>query len=252
MNLPLVRGSVSIFKALAQNRREILLTLYLNSNTNLKTPLHFISAHALVESAKSKDLMEIFLNGSLACDSFPLTKYLGFFFANNQQVRGTDFMREFIKNAPRGSRHYFLGGSPETLMGIEIYVKSLEREDLICQYESPPYTSNWRDYSDEWLEKIRNFKAEYVWIGMGSPKQFYISDFIWKNLDIATFSVGAAFDFIGGTKKECPKVVQSIGFEWLFRLLSEPSRLWKRYTVDNLHFILLLINNLIKIKRLVN
>jgi N-acetylglucosaminyldiphosphoundecaprenol N-acetyl-beta-D-mannosaminyltransferase len=71
---------------------------------------------------------------------------------------------------------------------------------------------------------------------MGTPKQDYLAEELSRLTGITTVCVGAAFDFISGTKKEAPLFVQKIGMEWLFRLLTEPKRLWKRYIFGNLVF----------------
>jgi N-acetylglucosaminyldiphosphoundecaprenol N-acetyl-beta-D-mannosaminyltransferase len=84
---------------------------------------------------------------------------------------------------------------------------------------------------------------------MGAPKQFYISAEIYEKLKLTSFSVGAAFDFIASTKQECPKLISNLGMEWLFRLLSEPRRLWRRYLIGNLEFAFYLLSDFTRHKR---
>ncbi|HHJ19724.1 MAG TPA: glycosyltransferase, partial [Gammaproteobacteria bacterium] len=78
---------------------------------------------------------------------------------------------------------------------------------------------------------------DILFVGIGCPKQE-----IWMaehrdSLSCVMLGVGAAFDFIAGNKKHAPRWVQRVGLEWLFRLLSEPRRLWKRYLKQNPRFV---------------
>jgi len=81
-------------------------------------------------------------------------------------------------------------------------------------------------------QKILDHKPDFIWIGIGSPKQLAIADWLKNHSQgVKIFCVGAAFDFISGQKKQAPLWMQKNSLEWLFRLLNEPKRLWKRYLV---------------------
>ena len=219
-------------------------------NTNLP-PFHFISAHAFVEGAKSEILSGIYRSGKLICDSKPLSIYLSkTFHIHIPHVRGTDFMRELILSAPKGSRHYFLGGTEETLTGIRDFIKENRESELTCAYNSPEFNRAWNEISPNVLGDIKSFAPDFVWVGMGAPKQFFIAAEIYEKLKISAYSVGAAFDFIAKTKPECPKFISNLGMEWLFRLITEPRRLWRRYLIGNLEFVFyLLMDSIRQLKR---
>lgn len=210
-------------------------------NTDLP-PLHFISAHAFVEGTKSEILAEIYRSGKLICDSKPLSVYLSKALRiHTPHVRGTSFMRKLILTAPKGSRHYFLGGTDDTLTGIRNFIRENRGSELTCEYNSPEFNRAWDEISPHVLDNIKSFAPNFVWVGMGAPKQFYISAEIYEKLKVTSFSVGAAFDFIAGTKQECPKLISNLGMEWLFRLITEPRRLWRRYLIGNMEFIFYLL-----------
>ena len=214
-----------------------------NHNTYLP-PFHFISAHACVEGGLSEELAKIYTSGKLVCDSKPLSLYLSRVLKMQvPQVRGADFMRTLLLTAPKGSRHYFLGGTDETLSGISNFILRNRHLDLVCEYSSPEFNRIWDEISSYELRNIELFAADFVWVGMGAPKQFYISQEISKKLNITSLSVGAAFDFIAETKFECPKFISNIGLEWLFRLITEPRRLWKRYLIGNWKFVSYLLDD---------
>jgi N-acetylglucosaminyldiphosphoundecaprenol N-acetyl-beta-D-mannosaminyltransferase len=164
-------------------------------------------------------------------------------------VRGTDFMRGLILSAPKGSRHYFLGGTDETLNGIRKFITENRGSELSCKFESPEFDRAWDEISPRVLNDIKSYAPNFVWVGMGAPKQFYISAEIYEKLKLTSFSVGAAFDFIARTKRECPKLISNLGMEWLFRLLSEPRRLWRRYLIGNLEFVFYLLSDFTRYKK---
>jgi len=94
---------------------------------------------------------------------------------------------------------------------------------------------------------INNSGSDILWVGLGSPKQdIWMYEHRDKLSVPVMIGVGAAFDFISGTKKQAPKLVQKIGMEWLFRLISEPKRLWKRYFFGNAQFLYLISKEIIK------
>ena len=91
---------------------------------------------------------------------------------------------------------------------------------------------------------LKESKAQVVWVGLGTPKQDFVVHEISKQMPITAIAVGAAFDYLAGTLAETPKVIQKIGFEWLYRLIKEPRRLWRRYLLGNIKFIWISIKGL--------
>ncbi|KRE74505.1 hypothetical protein ASG77_07320 [Arthrobacter sp. Soil762] len=77
-----------------------------------------------------------------------------------------------------------------------------------------------------------------MWVGLGTPKQDWEARRLAASIGATTIAVGAAFDFAAGTVKEAPKWVRLIGFEWFFRLCSQPKRLWRRYLIGNFEFLI--------------
>ncbi|NLG06621.1 MAG: WecB/TagA/CpsF family glycosyltransferase [Candidatus Pacebacteria bacterium] len=104
---------------------------------------------------------------------------------------------------------------PNSLILADYLPKKINRQQELAQYQ-----------------KIIDTKADFVWIGIGSPKQLEITNWLKDHSQgMKIFCVGAAFEFISGQKKQAPVWMQKNGLEWLFRLISEPKRLWKRYLV---------------------
>jgi N-acetylglucosaminyldiphosphoundecaprenol N-acetyl-beta-D-mannosaminyltransferase len=103
--------------------------------------------------------------------------------------------------------------------------------------------------SDAAMEAIRTSGADVVWVGLGMPKQELWMHRIRPELPgVALLGVGAAFDFLAGTKKQAPTWMQKAGMEWLFRLIQEPRRLWRRYVWNNPAYAFLLALQVIRHK----
>lgn len=134
--------------------------------------------------------------------------------------------------------HYFLGGLDGVPALLVEALKARFPELAIAGAFSPPVAAV-GDTADMTLaERVNASGASVVWVGLGSPKQD-----LWMHLYRPVLNaplligIGAAFDFLSGTKVQAPKWMQTRGLEWLFRLYQEPRRLAKRYLVYNAKFI---------------
>jgi N-acetylglucosaminyldiphosphoundecaprenol N-acetyl-beta-D-mannosaminyltransferase len=137
----------------------------------------------------------------------------------------------------RGLRHYLYGGSPDV---VERFATELRRRFPgveIVGVESPPFRPLEPAEEDELVDRIVASGANVVWVGLGTPKQDLFVDRFRDRLPVPVVAVGAAFDFIAGDKRSAPRWMQDRGLEWLYRLMSEPRRLWKRYLVGNVVFL---------------
>jgi N-acetylglucosaminyldiphosphoundecaprenol N-acetyl-beta-D-mannosaminyltransferase len=94
--------------------------------------------------------------------------------------------------------------------------------------------------------------ARVLFVGLGAPKQERWMAEVHERVPAVLVGVGAAFDFIAGTKPQAPQFIQGMGMEWMFRLASEPRRLWKRYAIRNPLFVALFAQQLAlrKLKRI--
>ena len=133
--------------------------------------------------------------------------------------------------------HYLLGSDADTLAALVTAIRYRFPGVSIAGTDSPPF----RDPSQGELvdrdERIRRSGAHVVWVGLGTPKQDYEVARLASATGTVAIAVGAAFDFVAGTKPQAPLWMQRSGLEWLFRLASEPRRLWRRYLFGNARFI---------------
>jgi N-acetylglucosaminyldiphosphoundecaprenol N-acetyl-beta-D-mannosaminyltransferase len=164
------------------------------------------------------------------------------------QIRGPQLFYDVL-SSPGASEitQLFLGSTEETLSKLSERLLtdskfSIGREKIFTI--SPPFVALSDDYMD-WLAKtILEKDIRLIWVGMGTPKQDYLAELLTARTEVTTVAVGAAFDFLAGTKTEAPKMMTRLGIEWLYRLATEPRRLWKRYLIGNLVFIGLVIRDM--------
>jgi N-acetylglucosaminyldiphosphoundecaprenol N-acetyl-beta-D-mannosaminyltransferase len=136
-----------------------------------------------------------------------------------------------------GLRHYLYGGTPEVVEGFAASLRQRFNGIEIVGAESPPFRDLTADEETAVVDRIAASGADIVWVGLGTPKQDLFVDHFASRIARPLVAVGAAFDFIAGTKPMAPAWMQRRGLEWLYRLGSEPRRLWRRYLVGNLVFL---------------
>ncbi len=138
----------------------------------------------------------------------------------------------------RGYRHYFYGATPEVLERLESRLKNQFPDIKIMGSFSPGFSKQCQDENSEVLQEINRLRPDILWVGLGSPKQDFWMYRHRDKLEVPVMiGVGAAFDFIAGTKPQAPAWMRRTGLEWFFRLCCEPKRLWKRYLIGNSRFL---------------
>ena len=147
------------------------------------------------------------------------------------RVYGPDLMSEICAISPaKGYRHFLYGGDREVPGKLADRLTRKYPDIEIVGTCSPPFRPLTPEEDDTIIRRMNESKADIVWVGIGSPKQEYWMAAHLGRLDAPVMvGVGAAFDFLAGVKKQAPRWVQRSGFEWLFRLITEPRRLWRRY-----------------------
>jgi N-acetylglucosaminyldiphosphoundecaprenol N-acetyl-beta-D-mannosaminyltransferase len=160
------------------------------------------------------------------------------------RVYGPDLFLDVLDGGQdAGLRHYLLGGSPPVLAALRAEIERRFPRAEVVGAESPPF----RELNDEELAaqdaRIRNSGAQLVWVGLGTPKQDLECARLAATVPAVHLAVGAAFDFVAGAKKQAPVWMRERGLEWLFRLISEPRRLWRRYLFGNTRFLWAVVRN---------
>jgi N-acetylglucosaminyldiphosphoundecaprenol N-acetyl-beta-D-mannosaminyltransferase len=158
-------------------------------------------------------------------------------------VPGPDFFIHAIKRFAN-KRHFFYGSTPEVLPQLIAELNRAVPSLHVCGTLSPPFRPLSNRDKQEHYAAIRAARADIVWVGLGAPKQEQWMAEAWQELTpCILLGVGAAFDFHAGTVRRAPRALGHLGLEWLYRLLQEPRRLWRRYLVTNSLFLAYLIKD---------
>lgn len=203
----------------------------------------------IVDCQTNKEYLKIVNNaGMITPDGMPLA-WLGKLRGDKdiQRTYGPDLMLTLCGiSQKKGYKHYLYGGTGNTCQLLEgILKKQFPNLDIVGSF-SPPYRPIHTEENAEIIEEINRANPDILWVGLGSPKQdFWMSRHREKLNVPVMIGIGAAFDFLSGNKKQAPKWMRDNGLEWLFRLISEPRRLWKRYIVGNSLFLYLIYKEFI-------
>lgn len=201
--------------------------------------VHLVNAWTIA-LAENDDAMRSALieAGANFADGRPLTWVARLRRTRLRQVRGPSLFEEVLdRGRASGVRHYLLGTTVETLRSLERELHLRYPGVVIAGSESPPFRPLTADEIASQDRRIRDCEADIVWVGLGTPKQDFEAARVAKSTGTVSVAVGAAFDFVAGTKAEAPGWMSPLGIEWLFRFASEPRRLWRRYTLGNVTFV---------------
>ena len=199
------------------------------------------NVHMCMESFDSVDFCSVVNKADLVIpDGKPLSiaqKLLGH--KNAEQVRGQDIMNALCAISGGKSLNIgFYGGSSDAILDLVKSNLVEQYPDIKINYAfSPPFRPLSDAENAEVISQINAAEIDVLFVGIGCPKQEIWMAAHKEQLSCVMLGVGAAFDFIAGNKKHAPRWLQKVGLEWLFRLCSEPSRLWKRYLKQNPRFV---------------
>jgi N-acetylglucosaminyldiphosphoundecaprenol N-acetyl-beta-D-mannosaminyltransferase len=191
------------------------------------------------EDAKTRSAVDA--TSLIVPDGQPLVWALRALGHEASRVYGPDLMAKYCeRSAKTGVRMYLYGGRSQGAL-VELALRLRRRFpglQIVGGY-SPPFRPLSEEEADWVVEDINRSKADVVWVGIGQPKQEqWIEQFRGRVDAPLMVAVGAAFDFHAGLVPQAPAWMQRVGLEWLFRLVQEPKRLWKRYLKYNPRFVL--------------
>ena len=158
------------------------------------------------------------------------------------RVPGPDLMPEiFSLSEKKGYRHYFYGSTQKTLDALRKKLSAQYPDMNIVGMYSPPFRPMTEEEDREAVERINAARPDFIWVGLGAPKQEkWMADHDGRVCGLM-LGVGAGFDFHAGTIKRAPKWMQEICMEWLYRIGQDPKRLLVRYLDTNFSFVFDLI-----------
>lgn len=154
---------------------------------------------------------------------------------NMHRTAGPSYMGEIFKLG--GYRHYFYGSTPETLEKLHAnLIRDYSDIQIVGMY-SPPFREMTEDEDESIAEQINAVNPDFLWVGLGAPKQEKWMAAHQGRVKGLMVGVGAGFDYFAGNIERAPEWMQKSNLEWVYRLLQDPKRLFKRYLVTNTKFI---------------
>ncbi len=209
-----------------------------------KLLINTINAHSFNTAKKDALFADALTNGdALIPDGVSIVKACKWIKAKSQpkeRIAGWDlFEFEMSKLEMKGGTVMFMGSSQKVL---DLIVKraAVDYPHLKVVTYSPPYKPEFSDEDNKAIiDAINAANPDLLWIGMTAPKQEKWTYSHWKELNIHCHvgTIGAVFDFFAGTVERAPMWWQEHGLEWLYRLIKEPKRMWRRYVIGNALFL---------------
>jgi N-acetylglucosaminyldiphosphoundecaprenol N-acetyl-beta-D-mannosaminyltransferase len=210
--------------------------------------LFFAAVHMIMETVDEPAfLRQLNSAGTVFPDGMPLVWALHALGERRaMRVCGPDFMALMLAAAERaGVPVGFYGGSQATLDALAATVRFRHPNLNVAYVESPPFRPLSPEEDLAVVDRIASSQARLLFVGLGCPKQeHWIVDHLGR-VHAVMFAVGAAFDFIAGTKRRAPRWMQRSGLEWVFRFVTEPRRLAMRYLKHNPRFIFRFLRQLL-------
>jgi N-acetylglucosaminyldiphosphoundecaprenol N-acetyl-beta-D-mannosaminyltransferase len=213
-----------------------------------RQPVYVVTPNVdhIVKLQKDREFQAIYRKAFLSVpDGVPLlwaSRFLGT--PLKERVNGTDLMTSLCaRSAINGHRLFFLGGRPGATEKAKKKLESLYPGIAIsgCYAPSLGFETNAIENA-KILSMIQKAKPDILFVGLGAPKQEkWIFRWHHRTGVPVCIGVGASFEFLSGLLTRAPVWMQNHGLEWLWRLFSEPGRLWKRYLIDDLQFFLLVV-----------
>ncbi len=211
------------------------------------------NVHSVMTARSDRDVARALSTADVATpDGMPLVWALRQLArADQTRVYGPDLMRAALAHGvERGWRHYLYGATPSTLNLLRQAAERIAPGVQIVGWHAPPFRALTAREEQAVLADIRASGADLVWVGIGMPKQELWMQRVAEELPgVALLGVGAAFDLLSGVVPQAPPGLQAAGLEWLYRMLQEPRRLWRRYLWNNPRYLVLLAGQLLFARR---
>ena len=203
--------------------------------------------HGIMECQRDPELQRIHEQAAMVTpDGMPLV-WLGRLAGFRQMTRvyGPDLMTEICRRSPeRGWRHFLYGGEPGVAELLAERLRARFPGIGIVGTFCPPFRPLTETEREDTARMINQARPHILWVGLSTPKQEKWMAEMAPRLRVPILvGVGAAFDFLSGRKPQAPRWMQKSGLEWLFRLATEPRRLWRRYLVNNTAFLWALLRH---------
>lgn len=196
--------------------------------------VHLCNSYTLSLAKGSSELYETLRTADLNLPDGAPVAWLGRKAGARGPIRGPDLVSAVMNEGrSHGLRHYLWGGA----QGIAARMKELAEAEWagveIVGADAPPFAPVDQIDLEAVAQSLRRTGANICWVGLGTPKQDIATKRLAQLVNIPIVPVGAAFDFAAGSVREAPRWLRGTGLEWVYRLVREPRRLWRRYLINS-------------------
>ena len=209
------------------------------------------NVHMLVEAQKDKDFNKLLNNADIVTpDGGPIAKMLSWKYNIKQErVAGMDLLPAIIDECAKRKKSIYLYGSTNKVLNQITEKVNSNYPNLDLEFYSPPFRELSRQEKNEIIDEINTFNPDFVFVALGCPKQEKWMAANQGIINSCMIGLGGAFEVYAGLRKRAPKWMYQNSLEWLYRLLLEPNRLFKRYLLTNTLFIYYICKEFLKIDK---
>lgn len=225
----------------ATTKEEFIEEAFSMPTDEISATIDLVGVPAVIAAKENPKLADMYNAATMAAiDGMPIVKLgrkKGF---NCERCAAPDIMGPmFAESVKRGKTHYFYGGKDNDVL-VKLR-QNLEKDfpgiKIVGMY-SPPFRPLTPDEDDKICKEINSLNPDFVWVGIGAPKQeLWMMEHQKKIKGVVMLGVGAGFNFFAGTLDKAPAWMEKASLEWLYRLFKEPRRLWKRYIIGGIKYL---------------
>lgn len=226
----------------ATTRKGFVEEVFKLPTTPVSATIDLVGVPAIISAKEDPRYAEMYNSATMtAIDGMPIVKMGLRKGIRCERCAAPDIMGlVFEESIKRGKTHYFYGGKDDRVLSrISSNLKKKYPGIQIVGMYSPPFRPLTAVEDKYVCEEINARKPDFLWVGIGAPKQ---EMWMWEHQDkihgTVMLGVGAGFDFIAGTLEKAPKWMERASLEWLFRLAKEPRRLWRRYIIGGVKYLI--------------
>jgi N-acetylglucosaminyldiphosphoundecaprenol N-acetyl-beta-D-mannosaminyltransferase len=198
--------------------------------------------HGIMESVRSPRVLEAHRKAwRVVPDGMPLV-HIGRLIHRQRSMRrcfGPELMEKLLAHSVSKSyTHFLFGGNEGVAQSLKAKLEERFPGLRVVGTYTPPFRPLNAQERTELVRRVDQLKPDFFWVGLSTPKQeIFMHEYLPLLSTHIMLGVGAAFDYLNGHLTRAPRWMQLLALEWLYRLLLEPRRLWKRYLVNNPLFL---------------
>lgn len=209
------------------------------------------NVHTIIEAYDDPGFARVINNADIITpDGKPISVMLKFLYGKSQvRVAGMDLLPDLIRIAEKSKLSvFFYGSTDDSLKKVISRVNKDYPELNIAGTISPPFCDIYPELLADHLSEISEKDPDIIFVVLGCPKQEKIMAKMAEESNSIMIGVGGAVPVFAGQMSRAPEWMQDLSLEWMFRLIQEPGRLWRRYLYTNSKFIFLVLKEVFRIK----